>query len=150
MGEPKPVFEFDIPLYRVESPTIHQVKPEQKAIILCWIWLADQATSKQKDPEEKSSSMSSAADIASDFTKKEFKLDVTAQSVKNYYELGREKVEHAGFKWDHAVAATIEKSLGPLGCTDFKQIFVEYEQKVSTDAPFYFLVVRVSVHFLPL
>ena len=64
----EPVFKFDIPLYPVKSPTIYQVKAEQKGNdLVSDIAYRTGHFQTKKDPEEKKpSSMSSAADIASE------------------------------------------------------------------------------------
>ena len=83
MEEFKPVFEFDIPLHPVQSPTVPQFEAKHKAFLLCWMWFADQAITKHgEDPETRLSSMSSAADVASDFVDEMYGLDVTARSIE--------------------------------------------------------------------
>ena len=133
MAEPKPVFEFDITLNPVESPTVHQVKAEQKAMLLCWMWLADLTITKRGYRKEKPIHMNVAADIASDFMKKMFKLDVTAQSINKFYESGQKSAKHAGFNWNNTVAARIERSLGRLKYSDFEKFLLEYREIVSTN-----------------
>ena len=139
MDEPKPVFEFDIPLYPAESPTVHQVNAEQKAMVLYWMWLADGATFEQRNPAAKSSSMSLAADIASDFTKKMFKLEVTPQSIQDYYGLSQKNANHAGFNWDDTVAAMIKRSRGQLDKSDFRKFLLDYGKIVGLSALLFFL-----------
>ena len=123
---------------------VHQVTAHQKAMVLCWMWLADQATIKQEDPEAKSSSMSFAADIASDIVKKMFRLDVTAQSITNYYGLSQKNVEHAGIKWKYEVAAIMLRGLGKRLMTyhEFSGFLHEYDGKVSTSAASFLWGVR--------
>ena len=108
------------------------------------MWLADKAVKEQEDPEARPSSMNLAADIASDFIKKMFKLDVTAQSVTDYCGLGWKNAENAGFEWDHTVAATIMRGLGPrlMNYLQFNEFLHDYDRKISTDAPFIFLRLR--------
>ena len=135
MDVPKPVFEFDILLHRVESPTVHEVTAEQKIMVLFWMWLAELVSFPSEDPEEKSSRMNSAADIACDFVKKMFGLDVTTRSINEFYELGRKNTEHAGFNWNNTVAATIERTLGELKYWDFHNFLLGYDGIVSTNPP---------------
>ena len=86
--------------------------------------------------------MNLAADIASDFIKKMFKLDVTAQSVTDYYGLSRKNAEHAGFEWAYTVAAMIKRSRGQLAKSDFRKFLLDYGKIVSPSAPIFFLGVR--------
>lgn len=139
MDEPKPVFEFDIRRNPIQSPTVHQVKSKQKAIVLYWMWLAELAITNRKDPEAKSLSMGSAADIASDFIRKMFKLDVKAQSIEEYYELSRKNAEYTKSQWDYTVAAIMRRR-GQIAYGEFKDFLNGYERKVSTNAPFLFRV----------
>ena len=113
--------------------TVHEVTAKQKTMVLCWMWLAELAFIPDEDPEVKSSKMNSAADIASDFVKKMFKLDVTARSINEYYELVRKNAKHAEFNWNETVAATIERTLGGLKHWDFQNFLHNYNKIVSNN-----------------
>ena len=83
--------------------------------------------------------MGSAADIASDFLRKMFKLNLKAHSIEEYYELSRKNAEYTKFQWDSTVAAIMRRR-GQIAYGEFKDFLNGYERKVSTNAPFLFRV----------
>ena len=134
----KPVFEIDIPLHPVQSPTVRQFEAKHKAFLLYWMWFADHATKDDEDPKTKSFKMSSAADVASDIMGKMYGLDVTAPSIEDYYGLGRKNAKDTGVQWGRVVAATIDKSIGRLSYSQFANFSLQYDDVVSTMAPLFF------------
>ena len=138
MDHPKPVAESDTARDSVENWTGREVEAKDKAMILCWMWLAELAITERKDPEAKWLSMGSAANVASDISKKMLKLDIKAEFIEKYYEQSRKNAEHAQCPWDDAVAATIIRSRGPTSYPEIKKFLDQYEVRVSTSARFSF------------
>lgn len=133
MGEPKPVWEFDITLYPVEDAEEIQYSP-CKALILCWMWFADLATTDQKDPEA-NFPPSLAAGIASDFSQELEEQHFTARSIQDYYRQVQMNAKTANLSWDSAAVTMILKAQTQyLGtCDDFSNFLDEYGQVVSVD-----------------
>ena len=149
MDKPKAVAEFDTKRDPVQSPTVRQVMAEDKAMILCWMWLADLVIGKQTFLEPESYDLGIAAKIARDIINKMFKLDITAQSIGNYYLSNRRDAASNGFECDDLVAVRIMDLRGWLKYQEFKDFLDEYESRVSTNTPLYFWRVRAICTLLP-
>ena len=141
MSGPRSLPEGKNPTSDVPFPFLNPVKPEHKAISLCWMWFTEQATKDINDTAILPLCKSYSLIIARGILKMQYQLDVTVEAIQTYYDQARKNAELANIEWDEYAVAMVMRSQGfePITYDELKSLLHRYDMEVSPKAGFSFL-----------
>ena len=104
------------------------------------MWFTEQATKGINDPAILALFNENAPNIASEFLKMQYQLDVTAEAIRTYYDQARKNAELANVEWDEfaVVMVMVMRSQGsdPIPYDKFKSLLDHYDLEVSLKAEY--------------
>lgn len=120
---------------------VSPLEPFHKAVLLVFFYFAKVAANKSTIPEEKQKLEENPPDAASEFLKTIEKVNVRADSIKEYIRQVIVNIGEAGqgLKWNrHTMAQLISKQVTDVETFDKVSSFLMKNQSVSHNGPFLF------------
>ena len=114
MSDPNQLPPGRVPVSAVEDWKQSEILPKHKAIILYWMWNADEASKDPANANDIDLIDRFAPGLAQSFSCTENKILLTTESIHNYYNNAKENAWHfghgLGHPWDVWTVASIIKS----------------------------------------